>query len=385
QAGEEGALSTDDQASPDEVQVMTMHGAKGLEFRFVFLVNLVDRRFPSARRGDPIPLPEGLMEGNADLDHLAEERRLCYVGLTRARERVFLTSADSYGGARKKKPSLFLSELGFDAPAALLPSTEPSYLSQRAVDHVVGLTAPITTPAQFSFTQLTAYDHCPLQYKYAHVYKIPVFGSGSQSFGKTTHATLQRFFEEWMMASPVSLDRLLELYRASWIDEWYGTPERKEAYRAQGEEMLRAYHATLDPHPPRPLFLERGFTVKVGDMVIKGRVDRIDRCDDGVEIIDYKTGTPKTQKTLTAIDRMQMLLYALAAREVFMLEPKQLTFLYLMDGSRVSFEPKEKDLERLREQLRKTIGAIREQKFDQKPGPACRQCDFRSICPFRAR
>ncbi len=383
-AGDEGALNPDDQASPDEVQVMTLHGAKGLEFRFVFILNMVDRRFPSAHRGDPIPLPEGLIEnGDETKAHLAEERRLCYVGMTRAKERVFFTSAEDYGGARKKKPSLFLSELGFDQTVSVArPLSTLTEEGKR--DHVLSSGGDVDVSGPFSFSQLAAYDHCPLQYKFANVLKIPTFGKGNFSFGKTIHATLEQYFREWMVASPVPLDRLLKLYRLSWLDEWYESHEQKETYRQQGEDQLRAFHARLQEHPPQPLFLERGFTVKFGDIVIKGRVDRIDRFEDGVEIIDYKTGTPKTKKTLTPTDRMQMYLYAMAAREVFELKPKRLTFYYFSDQSTVSFEPKHKDMERLQEHVGKSIEQITARQFEPAPGVACRSCDFKSICPFRA-
>ena len=84
---------------------MTIHGSKGLEFKYVFLVNMVDRRFPTTERKDPIPLPDDLVKEitPGDNHHLEEERRLCYVAITRAKNGLFLTTADDYGGARKKK------------------------------------------------------------------------------------------------------------------------------------------------------------------------------------------------------------------------------------------------------------------------------------------
>src|SRR4030042_5699832 len=92
---------------------MTVHAAKGLEFEYVFIPNLVDQRFPTNKRGDPIEIPEVLVKDiwpEGDF-HLQEERRLFYVAMTRAKKGLYFTSADDYGGIRAKKISRFLVEL----------------------------------------------------------------------------------------------------------------------------------------------------------------------------------------------------------------------------------------------------------------------------------
>ena len=105
ESGEEGKLEFDPELGPDMIKVMTIHGAKGLEFKYVFLVNMVDRRFPTDQRKDPIELPDALIKDikpTGDV-HLQEERRLCYVAMTRAKKELYFTSAEDYGGQSKKK------------------------------------------------------------------------------------------------------------------------------------------------------------------------------------------------------------------------------------------------------------------------------------------
>ncbi|MFH1456727.1 MAG: ATP-dependent helicase [Patescibacteria group bacterium] len=114
QSGEQGSLSKELEEGPESVKVMTIHSAKGLEFKYVFIVNLVDKRFPCMDRKDPIELPDELIKEiipSGDV-HLQEERRLFYVAITRAKLGLYLTSADDYGGARKKKLSRFIYEIG---------------------------------------------------------------------------------------------------------------------------------------------------------------------------------------------------------------------------------------------------------------------------------
>ena len=113
ESGEMGSLQQDAEVGPDVVKVMTVHGSKGLEFKYVFITNLVHLRFPSTERRDPITMPEEFIKeqlptGDA---HLQEERRLFYVALTRAKQAVYLTWAKDYGGASKKKPSRFIDEI----------------------------------------------------------------------------------------------------------------------------------------------------------------------------------------------------------------------------------------------------------------------------------
>ena len=115
ESGEEGKLAFDPEQGPDMIKVMTIHGAKGLEFKYVFLVNMVDKRFPTTERKDPIELPDELIKDikpKGDI-HLQEERRLCYVAMTRAKNELYFTSAEDYGGQRKKKLSRFLAEMNY--------------------------------------------------------------------------------------------------------------------------------------------------------------------------------------------------------------------------------------------------------------------------------
>lgn len=95
--------SADESSVKNSVTLMTMHAAKGLEFPVVFMVGMEDGLFPSGRADDEASLEE--------------ERRLAYVGMTRAMQRLFLTYAGSrysFGNRNYNVPSRFLIELGYN-------------------------------------------------------------------------------------------------------------------------------------------------------------------------------------------------------------------------------------------------------------------------------
>lgn len=411
-AGEEGSLAVDLEAGPDMVRIMTVHAAKGLEFRYVFVVNLVDRKFPTQRRGEAIPLPDEFLNNektfDSALNHLEEERRLFYVAMTRAKEGLFFTSAEDYGGARSRKLSRFLEEVGQVAHGLSRGGKEEKIIElfddeKTVVELEEQKSLRSYTPKRFSFTQLAAFQTCPLQYKFAHILRVPVLGKWTFSFGKTMHNTLHRYFLAWMerngqrqtslfekekKTAPkdgllVGIDELIEFYNTCWQDDWYPDDKVREQYRKKGREQLVSYISSLKEKQPEPIALEQGYTYKIGDIILKGRMDRIDRFEDGIEIIDYKTGNPKTEKQLERFDKEQLWLYQLAARDVLGMNVKKLSFVYLENNSTVSFLGSDDDLLRLQEDIVDRVARIRESNFPPTPGFQCKHCDFADICEFR--
>src|SRR6202011_1827143 len=123
------AAQADEEIAPlDEtvnaVHLMTVHQAKGLEFGLVIVPHLVEGRFPSNRRSEGLTLPNELLKEElppAEL-HLAEERRLAYVALTRAREEIVCTLAGRYEGVKDWRPSRFLTPIRGDGARELAGS-----------------------------------------------------------------------------------------------------------------------------------------------------------------------------------------------------------------------------------------------------------------------
>ena len=114
-----------------------------------------------------------------------------------------------------------------------------------------------------------------------------------------------------------------------------------------------------------------------------GVIDRIDEKEGGVAIIDYKTG--KSKEKLTAEDKEQLLIYQIAAEEIFKLKPKELIYEYLNDGRKMSFLGSDKEKENLKEKIEAQIAKIKQSDFEPTPGWQCGFCDFKDVCDFAQR
>lgn len=397
EAGDEGSLVPDVNVGPDMVRIMTVHGSKGLEFDYVFLSHLVDRKFPTDERHDPIEIPDALVkekipEGNI---HLEEERRLFYVAVTRAKKGLFFTTAEDYGGARKKKLSRFLTELGFEKPE-LDFSTVKASLSPLKGDS--NANANYELPKKFSFSQMQMYERCPLQYKFSNILKIPTFGNAHFTFGTVIHSTLQKFLEEFLTptspqqslfgtAEPLQkkpdLNKLLKIYEEAWLDDWYQDAGQKKEYYEKGKKLLKVFFDEFSADMPAVKYLETGFNFPLGKYLFNGRIDRIDEKNGLCEIIDYKTGQAKGDD-LSTDDKRQLLFYQIAAEEILKLPLEKLTYYYLETGKKVSFIGKDKDKDKLKERFLDIISQIEARNFDPTPNPnICMFCDFKDICEFK--
>ncbi|MFA5009418.1 MAG: ATP-dependent DNA helicase [Candidatus Paceibacterota bacterium] len=419
EAGEEGSLSSSIENDCDAVKIMTVHSAKGLEFKYVFLSNLVHRKFPSDQKSDPIALPEDLIKEvlpKGDF-HLQEERRLFYVALTRAKDGLFLTWAEDYGGKQRKKPSRFLIEADLISEETLQnhkTKTINNFCFSKLKNNNFKLESNETNdnkaikkflPDHFSFSQLTAFSNCPLQYKFAHILKIPTRGRPNFSYGKTVHNTLHKFIglaareieinQKDLFGNikiekekiNLSLQDLLEIYDKEWIDDWHDGDSKKDYY-LKGKEVLKNFYNDLLLKPLNIYFLngepalEKTFSLKIDNDLLVGAIDRIDKISENeVELIDYKTGNPKD--SLSTDDKFQLLIYQLAAFKIFGLRAGKLSYYYVDDNSIKSFIPTDDDLFKTEEKVKDLIARIKRSNFKPSPGWNCRFCDFKNICSHR--
>ena len=395
------AAAVDSEAAPgarDAVQVMTVHQAKGLEFEVVFCAGFAHGMFPLPVRPHPLLDPDDrawlesfkvdfMPSWPSDPDgHLAEEARLAYVAMTRARRRLYLTYADSY--LRQAGPSAFLDMAAPEAasrvhtrgssrlePGDVLLAREAEVLlaSHRTAltDGVpsraaaLGLDVAFLTdrdagepfesfgagrnpsPVQidhFSPTTLNDYLKCPRLYWYNHhpgLIEEP--RSVAMERGGFLHRVLEDFHTHEGDWRPLDgdhqkewLETALQSHLETYLAHMEGVLDRKREER-QVRSVLTNYIKFVTGmqliRRIRTVAIERRFSLQLDGSEIVGKIDRVNDVGDGeVEVVDYKTGSGKPMRYAyeayfgPELYDVQLALYYIACREGFDEEGKPLGF-----------------------------------------------------------
>ena len=391
------------------VQVMTIHQSKGLEFDAVFVPALVEGRLPQPHRGDRFRIPVQLVGETAGReDQVAEERRLLYVAMTRARDRLQLSWADSYEGARAWRRSRFLDEVeaagsahfravevrplaGLPATNVLIPEIQghdrdPAPAAGGLHRHG-GEPIPLGPAPRLSFSGISTYRECPRQYQYRYVHQLPVAATVEAQYGTIVHAALMRLGRLRMSEAEVSSDALDRIYDAVWEELPFPDPRRLPALRALGRRQLERYRQE-GGFSARPAMVEQPFTAELDGWSLRGVIDRVDPApipageqDPGRwRIIDYKTGEPIPASRLRR--DLQLALYALGARAALGLSELELEIVYLKDGSRLLVAAEDALLAEAERVGREVAGAISAGRFEAHPERRrCSLCPYRLACP----
>jgi DNA helicase-2/ATP-dependent DNA helicase PcrA len=386
------------QAEPDDdqdaVQVLTVHRAKGLEFPVVFLAGLTQGRFPGSARGTPLDFPEALLreappQGDA---HLQEERRLFYVGMTRAREQLVLTGARDLGGKRPAKPSRFVAEaLNLAAPpgdarkASALEALARHAPDARGPEPELA-PIPDDEPLSLSQEQIADYLACPLKYKYAHVLRVPLLPHHGVVYGLALHNAIRAYYRHVLNGWPVTVDDVLAAYAASWRSEGFLTREHEESRFAAGRAALVRFCERESRAATRPDAVEREFRFKVGVDLVRGRFDRVDLRPEGPVIVDFKSAEvhDPDKARERAEQSLQLRIYALAYREQFSAAPAAAELHFVDTGLVGRVEFAEAAFTAARAAIGQAAAGIRRREFGAAPSyAACLQCAFREVCPAR--
>jgi DNA helicase-2/ATP-dependent DNA helicase PcrA len=382
------------------VHVLTVHKAKGLEFPVVFVVGLVQGRFPWPRRSDALELPDALIRGALPPGdfHLAEERRLAYVAMTRARGPLTLSAARDYGGKRERKVSQFVLE------ALDLPREAARPLRGSALEEIRRVAAPEEpaapadpplppdAPLELSHRQVDDYQTCPLKYRYIHLLKIPIRRHHTVVYGETLHRVVEHYLRRRAASLYTPLADLLEVFEREWRNEGFLTWAHETARREAGRQAVTRFWHEEEAAGSRPGHIERefGFTLPApgGPDRVRGRWDRVDEVDGAAVIIDYKSSDVRelARADARAAESLQLKLYALAWRAMTGRLPARVELRFLESGMVGRYEPTEADLDEAAAAVREASAGIRARRFAATPSyQACRYCAYNQICPYTAR
>jgi len=381
-----------DRAVDDAVRVLTVHRAKGLEFQTVFVCGLVDGRFPVKSRPPVLALPESAGTGTTSDDALAEERRLFYVALTRARDEVVLTSSQ-FGphGRARRRPSVFIAE-AIDAPVAAIQP--PAVVQGFEEDVALALlpppapdAEPSAGPLKLSFSQIDEYLTCPERYRLRYDIGIPTPSHHALSYGTAIHQAIAAFHAAQQDGVTLADEQLIAELRRDWQPDGFLSRAHEDARFAAGAAALRVFRAQQLASGVVPSAIEQPFVFRLGRDQIRGRIDRLDATPAGAVITDYKSSEVRDQKRADAKAResLQLQVYALAHQSKTGELPSRVQLHFVESGVVGSAEPTAERLDKARVRLAAAANAIRARDFAPKPSPiACGYCPFRTICTSSA-
>jgi len=373
---------------PEEglVKILTLHKAKGLEFKYVFIPGLVQRHFPSDNRPDLLEIPECLIKdilpsGNF---HLQEERRLFYVGMTRAKDELYLSSARDYGTKRPWKVSQFVYE------ALDIPKEAPK--SMAIIDKIKsigGVSLDVEEKGEekgvitLSHYQIDDYITCPLKYRYVHILKGFIQKHPAVIYGSALHSAVSFYNKRKKEGKPTTISDLINVFETCWITEGFISIEHEERMKEEGKKTLLRFFEEEEKRNLPPTYVEWDFKVMMeGDIRLIGRFDRVDVFDDKVIISDFKSSdiSDKKRADKRASESLQLAIYGFAWYKLYKEIPK-VCLVFLESGVIGEYELSEKDLEKTEEKIRLAGDGIRRKLFNPTPGyNNCAYCAYQRIC-----
>lgn len=303
------------------VQFMTAHRAKGLEFEHVFMIHCQDKQWGNNRDRSKIRLPSGILhvETEADLADQAneDERRLFYVALTRAKQRVHISYAQTAPSGRALMPSQFIQELPVDMVDQVDTAAAEQATAQRLQSALVA-PGPVTVAAadddaawlkarlehyRMSATHYNDYIECQRKFYYQHILRVPQATSRAVGYGIAVHNALRDASSEYLTTNQLPTKRRF-MQRFTWhLQKQLLSKKDAADSLAFGQATLVEYYDAHREVIMLNAFPEYDFApyhVMVGPVPITGKIDAmqvLDKTSKTVHVIDYKTGNPDNKGT----------------------------------------------------------------------------------------
>ncbi|HVL89611.1 MAG TPA: PD-(D/E)XK nuclease family protein [Actinomycetota bacterium] len=240
---------------------------------------------------------------------------------------------------------------------------------------------PAPPGSRLSYSSLSTYETCGLQYKLRYLDRLPVRPSPILSFGNSLHEALRRWYNQPVPVPP-PVEELLAHLDDVWDESQFPSAAASRTYKDHGRQVLTAFHEANAPSFRIPVALEQRFEIDVEGVKVSGVIDRMDRHPDGTyEIIDYKTN--RRLPPLSRVEKdLQLSIYYLAAWEVWGIRPDKLTLYFLLPGQPLSGVRTPEDAAATRERILRVAEQIRGGDFAPRDNPLCNWCDFQARCPL---
>ena len=301
------------------VNIMTAHGSKGLEFEHVFVVGTnaqLWEKKPKSNKGYKIPSTVFASITSTKDDQ--ELRRLFYVALTRAEQHLYISYNKFKSDGKEIEPSMFIAEIKeeHDLPIEKVVIDATVMSEFTALDFGIGaspeiakleddLIGPILDKFVMNVTALNSYLKCPLGFYYNNFIRIPSAKNEATEFGSAVHYALQLLFDKMVNDTQKkfpSVDSFLDYFN-SYMNRHRESFSKEQLERRMeyGHEILNNYYNTYVQSFNKVVLIEHNIkNVVVGNVPLKGKLDKLEFDGKSINVIDYKSGDPEKGLKKTA-------------------------------------------------------------------------------------
>ncbi|HHX58691.1 MAG TPA: PD-(D/E)XK nuclease family protein [Candidatus Moranbacteria bacterium] len=240
-----------------------------------------------------------------------------------------------------------------------------------------------------SYSSLNTFRSCPLKYKFQEIDRIKTPKGPEAFFGTLIHGTM-KFIHQGGFLPPSEKDALNH-FSSKWNSDVFDDPMQERAAFAQGVKIIQGYYRKFRPDEAKIVALESYFSVEIKDEkgvehIISGSIDRIDKTEDGFEIIDYKTAKKMPSQELVEND-LQLFIYLLALLKRYPEEQKnlkniKLSLFFLHHQAKLTAVLDEKRIKEGKTLILDLIGEIEKSDFPAVINPLCDWCGYQKTCPM---
>jgi len=251
---------------------------------------------------------------------------------------------------------------------------------------------PLPLPSSLSPSKVSAFKECALAFRLANIDRVPEPPSAAATRGTLVHRALQLLFVEedpGRRTLPVALAKLERAVGELRTDAEYlglGLDEDEAArFHAEAEGHLRRYFELEDPNQVRVIGVELLLEARIGSLLLRGIIDRLELDADGELVItDYKTGrSPGASYELPRMAGVQF--YAFLCEQVLGRRPARIQLLHLAEPVAISLVPSEQSMRGLQQRTQAIWAAVEracaDDDFQPKVSRQCDWCSYKAYCP----
>lgn len=376
----------------DAVNVSTIHKVKGLEYPVVFVVDLVNQRFPGKKGKYSGVLPEKLMKNAIDRgaygNRQEDEARLFYTAITRAERLLYLTGSENHPELKtKKKPSVFTAEL-----------THSDMREDKSMDDLDAKIEPVPrfddNELPTDYSSVKSYLKCPFMYKLQNIYGYNATVPELFGFGQTAHTILERLHQKYRDRIPTE-EEIFAMVEDTFMlkhvfpsNDPVNRPGSYERAKMLVHNIMKNYVSAYSDDFCRIRQDEARFELLVEEALITGSIDLLLKEDEAkninsAEVIDFKS--MEMSDELEEFDwremSLQVQLYSRAAKEVIG-ENAETGYVHtLKDNKREKVPVDELSVKHAIGAIEWAVKGILQEDFPMRAcSTNCKKCDYRALC-----